>query len=67
MLDSELEKNNIKPALSGIYNTLNIYERIESLSILGCRVLFASTGVKGDSLSPHYYIEKLLLCLLGRY
>ena len=60
MLDSELEKNNIKPALSGIYNTLNIYESIESLSILGCRVLFASTGVKGDSLSPHYYIESLL-------
>jgi transaldolase len=59
-LDSELEKNNIKPALSGIYNTLNIYESIESLSILGCRVLFASTGVKGDSLSPHYYIENLL-------
>ena len=60
MLDSELEKNNIKPALSGIYNTLNIYESIESLNILGCRVLFASTGVKGDSLSPHYYIENLL-------
>ena len=60
MLDSELEKNNIKPALSGIYNTLNIYESIESLSVLGCRVLFASTGVKGDSLSPHYYIENLL-------
>ena len=59
-LDSELEKNNIKPALSGIYNTLNIYESIESLNILGCRVLFASTGVKGDSLSPHYYIENLL-------
>jgi transaldolase len=59
-LDSELEKNNIKPALSGIYNTLNIYESIESLSVLGCRVLFASTGVKGDSLSPHYYIENLL-------
>jgi transaldolase len=59
-LDRELEKNNIKPSLTGIYNTLEIYESIEKLSILGCRVLFASTGVKGDLLAPHYYIENLL-------
>ncbi|NOR57602.1 MAG: transaldolase, partial [Sulfurimonas sp.] len=26
----------------------------------GCRALFASTGVKDDSLPPYYYVDKLL-------
>ena len=60
VLDAELEKNSIKPALTGIYNTVDIYESIQELNILGCRALFASTGVKGDSLEAQYYIENLL-------
>jgi len=59
-LDTELEKAGVEVALSGIYNTADIYETIEEMNVLGCRALFASTGVKGDSLPSHYYIEKLL-------
>ncbi len=60
-LDSELEKNGVDIALSGIYNTIDIYNKIIEMDVLGCRALFASTGVKGDSLPPHYYIEELLV------
>lgn len=30
------------------------------MNVKGCRALFASTGVKDDSLPADYYIEKLL-------
>lgn len=59
-LDAELAKKGIEVALSGIYNTADIYNTIEALNVDGCRALFASTGVKGDSLPAHYYIDKLL-------
>ena len=59
-LDGELEKKGVDVALSGIYNSANIYATIEQMGVKGCRALFASTGVKGDSLPAHYYIEKLL-------
>ncbi len=59
-LDSELAKNGVDVALSGIYNSADIYAQVESMSVSGCRTLFASTGVKDDSLPAHYYIEKLL-------
>lgn len=59
-LDETLAKSKIKRALSGIYNSANIYEALQRMKVDGCRVLFASTGVKDDSLPPHYYIEKLL-------
>ena len=59
-LDTKLAQNGVEVALSGIYNTADIYETIESMKVSGCRALFASTGVKDDSLPAHYYIEKLL-------
>ena len=59
-LDATLSKNGVEVALSGIYNSADIYEAIESLHVEGTRTLFASTGVKDDSLPAHYYIEKLL-------
>jgi transaldolase len=59
-LDELLQKKKIETALSGIYNSANIYAAVESMNVRGCRTLFASTGVKGDSLVPHYYIENLL-------
>lgn len=55
--------DNIKgltPHISGIYNGFDIYNDISKMGIKNLKVLFASTGVKGDSLPPHYYIEKLL-------
>jgi transaldolase len=59
-LDKILAQNNIAVALSGIYNSAAIYSAIESKNVEGCRALFASTGVKDDSLPAHYYVEKLL-------
>jgi transaldolase len=59
-LDKDLAANNIDVALSGIYNSAAIYAKVEQMNVSGCRTLFASTGVKDDSLPAHYYIEKLL-------
>jgi len=59
-LDATLTQKGIDVALSGIYNTADIYTTIEDMKVLGCRALFASTGVKDDSLPAHYYIEELL-------
>ena len=59
-LDTKLASLNIPVALSGIYNSADIYDSIEEMGVDGCRALFASTGVKDDSLPLHYYIEELL-------
>ncbi len=59
-LDEQLQKHNIPTALAGIYNSAKIYSRVEAMGVAGCRTLFASTGVKGDTLDTHYYIENLL-------
>ncbi len=59
-IDAKLASLGINDSLSGIYNTADIYAEIESMNVDGCRALFASTGIKDDSLPKHYYIEKLL-------
>jgi len=59
-IDTELEKKSISTSLAGIYNSADIYNEIESMQVQGCRALFASTGVKDDTLPAHYYIEGLL-------
>ncbi len=59
-LDKMLAEHNVAVALTGIYNSSDIYRTIESMQVPGCRALFASTGVKDDSLPPYYYVEKLL-------
>jgi len=59
-LDKELVANGVEAALSGIYNSAEIYAEVHRMKVDGCRVLFASTGVKDDSLPAYYYVEKLL-------
>ena len=59
-LDTKLQEHAIPTALSGIYNSATIYDAVESMSVKNCRVLFASTGVKGNTLPTDYYIENLL-------
>jgi len=59
-IDSILKEKGIATALTGIYNTSDIYEAIEARELPRCRALFASTGVKDDSLPPYYYVEQLL-------
>jgi len=59
-LDATLLEKGVAVALTGIYNSAAIYAAIEAEKVENCRTLFASTGVKDDSLPAHYYIEKLL-------
>ncbi len=59
-LDTKLSENGIETALTGIYNSADIYASIEDMKVEGCRILFASTGVKDDSLPAYYYVSKLL-------
>jgi len=59
-LDSELEEKGIDTALSGIYNAADIYNVVQAMKVDNCRTLFASTGVKGDTLRASYYIDELL-------
>ena len=59
-LDNILKQKGIETAKTGIYNSADIYMSIESMNVDGCRALFASTGVKDDSLPAYYYIDNLL-------
>jgi len=59
-LDSELEQAGVEPSKTGIYNAAKIYNMIESHEVPNIRALFASTGVKGDTLEPNYYIKGLM-------
>lgn len=59
-IDEVLRNNGVDAALTGIYNSANIYEEIQKMGVDRCRVLFASTGVKDDSLPAHYYVRELL-------
>jgi transaldolase len=59
-LDAELEEAGIDPAKTGIYNAAKIYNMIEGNEVPNIRALFASTGVKGDTLDANYYIKSLM-------
>jgi transaldolase len=59
-IDAKLSLGGVAPSLMGIYNAAEIYAHIEALKIPKCRVLFASTGVKGDDLCASYYVDELL-------
>ena len=60
LLDSELEKEGIEAAKTGIYNAAKIYNFVERNNTPSVRTLFASTGIKGDNLMADYYIRELL-------
>lgn len=59
-LDKTLSEKGLETALAGIYNSADIYNKIVEMNVPGCRALFASTGVKDDSLPAHYYVSGLL-------
>lgn len=59
-IDETLRQQGVSTGLMGIYNAADIYNRIEALNVPKCRVLFASTGVKGDEFRASYYIDELL-------
>lgn len=59
-IDEILRDSGVKTGLMGILNAADIYNRVEALHIPKSRVLFASTGVKGDEFRASYYIDELL-------
>ena len=60
LLDPQLlQEGIVDVAKTGIYNAGLIYQLIESADEPHIRTLFASTGVKGDTLEADYYIREL--------
>lgn len=59
-IDAQLKTAGIEPGLAGIMNAADIYAKVEAMNVPQCRVLFASTGVKGDEYRPSYYVDELL-------
>jgi len=60
-LDEDLKKIDFVISRVGIMNALRCYALIQKKALPNVRALFASTGVKGDSLRPDYYIKELLV------
>ena len=59
-LDPLFENKDLEISKVGIMNALKCYYEIEKFSNNNIRTLFASTGVKGDNLTPSYYIDNLI-------
>jgi len=60
-LDDTLKKIDFVTSRVGVMNAMRCYELIQNAKLHNVRALFASTGVKGDKLSPDYYIKELFL------
>jgi len=60
-LDDELQKIDFVTSRVGIMNALRCYALIQHRALPNVRALFASTGVKGERLSPDYYIKELFV------
>lgn len=60
LLDTKMKKAGLISGKLGIYNAARIYNMISTMNVPRCRVLFASTGVKGDEYIPSYYVDELI-------
>ncbi len=60
MIDSELKLKGLQPSKLGIINATKCYHEVNKFKNSNIRTLFASTGVKGNDLSPSYYIDSLI-------
>ena len=60
MCDSDFQAKGLEPAKLGIMNATKCYHEINNFNNSNIRTLFASTGVKGDELSPSYYVDNLI-------
>lgn len=58
--DKRLKELGLSVGKLGIYNAQYIYHMIEKSNTPHCRPLFASTGVKGNSYQPTYYVDNLM-------
>ena len=59
-IDETLRLAGVETGQMGILNAADIYNLVEALGVPKCRVLFASTGVKGSEFRGSYYIDELL-------
>ncbi|PUE67314.1 transaldolase [Arcobacter lacus] len=60
MMDSELSSKGLQSSKLGIINATKCYYEVNKFENANIRTLFASTGVKGNELSPSYYIDNLI-------
>jgi transaldolase len=60
LADSDLKIKGLETSKLGIINATKCYHEINKFGNPNIRTLFASTGVKGDELSPSYYVDNLI-------
>lgn len=60
LVDGEFATKGLETSKLGIVNATKCYHEINKFANPNIRTLFASTGVKGDELSPSYYIDALI-------
>lgn len=60
LMDSVLRQKGLQDSKLGIINATKCYYEINKFKNSNIRALFASTGVKGNDLSPSYYIDNLI-------
>lgn len=60
LMDVTLRAKGLKSSKLGIINATKCYYEINKFKNPNIRTLFASTGVKGNELSPSYYIDNLI-------
>lgn len=58
--DAEFVAKGLQPSKLGIMNATKCYHEVNKFQNANIRTLFASTGVKGNDLSPTYYIDNLI-------
>ncbi len=59
-LDKELKVKGLDVSKTGIINATKCYHEVEKFENQNIRTLFASTGVKDDTLNKSYYIDELI-------
>jgi len=60
MCDGEFITKSLETSKLGIINATKCYHEINKFGNTNIRTLFASTGVKGNELTPSYYIDGLI-------
>ena len=60
LMDTTLGSKMLQTSKLGIVNATKCYHEVNKLGNANIRTLFASTGVKGNELSPSYYVDNLI-------
>lgn len=60
LCDSDFANKGLEKSKLGIMNATKCYHEINKFNNENIRTLFASTGVKGNELTPSYYVDNLI-------